>query len=444
MAVPVVAIVGRPNVGKSSLFNRLVGRNKAITLDMPGVTRDRIYGDCSWRGKNISVVDTGGLEVHPEELLKGKVRQQVMLAVEEADAVILVVDLKIGVTNDDLEIAGLLKKTTKSVVVAVNKCDFLGAPEPEFYEFYSLGFNNLIEISSIHGHGIGELLDLVWSNVEFENDASVRAADVLRVAVIGKPNVGKSSLVNCIAKKDQVLVSEIAGTTRDSTDTLIENEEGSFVFVDTAGLRKRGKVGEDLEYFSVRRALKSINNADVCLMLIDAQEGPSEQDSKIVGYAHEQGKALIAVINKWDLVNKTENTTTCYKSKLHAIFSFIPHLTCCFVSAKTGLGIGHLFVEIKQVFEQTSRRLTTGALNVMLAEAIEKAQPPSRKGKPLKIYYITQIGVKPPTFVLFVNNRELLHFSYERYLENQIREVFDLKFPPIRFVVRERTRTGRK
>ncbi|GHV30015.1 GTPase Der [Clostridia bacterium] len=441
MVMPIVAIVGRANVGKSALFNRLVGERKSITMDVPGVTRDRIYGVCEWQNKTVSLVDTGGLDIHSHNVMLGQVKHQVEIAVEQADVIVFVVDLKAGVTAQDLEIAEMLKRVNKPVVVVVNKCDCLGEPAPEFYEFYNLGLDELLEVSATQGYGIGDLLDTVFAHIALQNDQTVQEK-TLKISVVGKPNVGKSSLINRISNEERAIVSEVAGTTRDATDTLIRNTYGRFVFVDTAGIRKKNKVEEDLEYFSVIRAFKAVDNSDVCLMLIDVSEGSSEQDTKIAGYAHEKGKAIIIVVNKWDMLEKETKTMSDYKRRLEATFAFMSYVPFCFISAKTGQRVNTIFEEINRVYDQNSRRIATGTLNVMLSEAVAKVQPPSDKGRRLKVYYITQIGVNPPTFVVFVNNLDLLRSSYKRYLENQIRKVFELNLTPLLLIARERREKG--
>jgi GTP-binding protein len=444
MAMPIVAIVGRANVGKSALFNRLVGERKSITMDIPNVTRDRIYGNCEWQNKTVSLVDTGGLDIHSRDMMLGQIKRQVETAIEQADVIIFVVDLKTGITDQDSKIAEMLKRVNKPVMVAVNKCDCLGAPAPEFYEFYNLGFDKLLEVSATQGYGIGDLLDTVFAHINFVSSQAV-GEKTLKISVVGKPNVGKSSLINRISNEERAIVSEVAGTTRDATDTLIENKHGRFVFVDTAGIRKKNRVEEDLEYFSVIRAFKAVDNSDVCLMLVDASEGPSEQDTKIAGYTHGKGKAIIIVVNKWDMIEKTETQTiNDYKGRLEATFAFMSYVPFCFVSAKTGQRIDTIFKVIKRVYAQNSRRIATGTLNVALAEAVTKVQPPSDKGRRLKVYYITQIGVNPPAFVIFVNHLNLLRPSYKRYLENQIRKVFELNLTPLLLIAREKRENGKQ
>lgn len=438
MLMPLIAIVGRPNVGKSTLFNRLIGQRKAIVEGTPGVTRDRNYGKCEWRGRNILVVDTGGLEPYSNDEILTQMRRQINIAIEQANVIVFVTDLKAGVTSADLEIAEILQKANKPVLVAVNKCDSLGATDPSFYEFYNLGLSNLIEISAAHGHGVGDLLDAAFEKIEFDNENTEEESNTLKVAVVGKPNVGKSSLINAIIKEERLIVSSIAGTTRDSIDTLVQNSHGDFIFIDTAGIRRKSKVEEDVEYYSVVRAFRAIESADVCLIMLDAETGFTEQDSKIAGFAHQNGKAIIIVVNKWDKIEKDTGTLENYKKELKVNFAFMAYAPIVFISAKTGQRIDKLFEEINFVAQQNNTRLTTSALNVMLAEATARAQPPTDKGKRLKVYYTTQIATKPPTFVIFTNSLELFHFSYKRYLENQIRTTFGLTATPIKIILRER------
>lgn len=438
MLMPLIAIVGRPNVGKSTLFNRLIGQRKAIVEGTPGVTRDRNYGKCEWRGRNILVVDTGGLEPYSNDEILTQMRRQINIAIEQANVIVFVTDLKAGVTSADLEIAEILQKANKPVLVAVNKCDSLGTTDPSFYEFYNLGLSNLIEISAAHGHGVGDLLDAAFEKIEFDDKNTEEESNTLKVAVVGKPNVGKSSLINAITKEERLIVSNIAGTTRDSIDTLVQNSHGDFIFIDTAGIRKKSKVEEDVEYYSVVRAFRAIESADVCLIMLDAETGFTEQDSKIAGFAHQNGKAIIIVVNKWDKIEKDTGTLENYKKELKVNFAFMAYAPIVFISAKTGQRIDKLFEEINFVAQQNNTRLTTSALNVMLAEATARVQPPTDKGKRLKVYYITQIATKPPTFVIFTNSLELFHFSYKRYLENQIRTTFGLTATPIKIILRER------
>lgn len=437
MAKPVVAVVGRPNVGKSTLFNKLIGRRMAIVEDTPGITRDRIYAPCEWLGREFMLVDTGGIEPYSEDVILAQMRRQAQLAIDSADVAILVTDLMTGVTATDQEVASMLLKSGKPIVLCVNKCDRIGDPPPEFYEFYNLGLGDPIAVSSVHGHGTGDLLDAVCGKIDFEKEADA-GEDAVGVAVIGKPNVGKSSLINRIAGEERVIVSDIAGTTRDATDTLIENEFGRFNFIDTAGIRKKAKVTEAIEHYSVLRAYMAVDRAEVCVIMVDALEGFTEQDSKIAGYAHEQGKGCVVAVNKWDAVEKDGKTMQEYQKKLETDFSFMSYVPFVFISAKTGQRLDKLFKTIVEVDAENKKRVTTGALNDVLAYATARVQPPSDKGKRLKIYYITQPSTRPPTFVAFVNKKDLFHFSYQRYLENQIRETFGLKGTPVRIIVRER------
>ncbi len=437
MSKPVVAVVGRPNVGKSTLFNKLIGKRLSIVEDTPGVTRDRIYSECEWRGKKFMLVDTGGIEPQSEDVILSQMRRQAQLAVDSAQVIVLVTDMQTGLTSTDEDVARMLRKSGKPVIVCVNKCDKVGAPPAEFYEFYNLGIGELVGVSSVHGHGTGDLLDLIVGDLP-DDDEDDEADDLIKVAVIGKPNVGKSSLVNKISGEDRMIVSNIAGTTRDAVDSVVETKHGKFVFIDTAGLRRKSKVNESIEKYSVLRAYMAVDRADVCIIMIDATEGFTEQDSKVAGYAHEQGKGCVIAVNKWDAVDKNEHTMNEYKKKLEVDFSFMSYAPFVFISAKTGQRIDKLYETVREVYEQNSRRLKTGALNDMLAYATARVQPPSDKGKRLKIYYMTQPSVKPPTFVVFVNRAELFHFSYQRYIENQIRETFGLTGTPIRFIIRER------
>lgn len=437
MAKPLVAIVGRPNVGKSTLFNKLIGSRLSIVEDTPGVTRDRIYGDCEWRNRKFSVVDTGGIEPASNDIILSQMRRQAELAIEKADVIILVTDIRSGVVSTDEEVAQMLQKSGKPIILCVNKCDTIGQLPADFYEFYNLGLGDPIAVSSVHGHGTGDLLDAVFEYLPEEQEEE-EDSDTIKVAVIGKPNVGKSSLINKISGEERSIVSDIAGTTRDAVDSLVENEAGKFLFIDTAGLRRKSRVDDAIERYSVLRAQMAIERADVCVIMIDALEGFTEQDSKVAGLAHEAGKASIIVVNKWDAVEKDGKTMDNYRKDLMKDFSFMPYAPIIFISAKTGQRIGRLFELIKFVDQQNSMRISTGMLNDVLADATARVQPPSDKGKRLKIYYITQPSTRPPTFVCFVNKAELFHFSYQRYLENRIREVFGLEGTPVRFIVRER------
>lgn len=437
LSLPVVAVVGRPNVGKSTLFNKLIGKRLSIVEDTPGVTRDRIYSKCEWRSREFMVVDTGGIESYTDDVILSQMRRQAEIAIERADVIVLVTDIRCGVTASDHDVANMLLKSGKPVVLAVNKCDTIGEPPAELYEFYNLGLGDPFPISSQHGNGTGDLLDEIFRF--FPEDKTEDYDDeYVKVAVIGKPNVGKSSLVNKISGEERAIVSNIAGTTRDATDTVIENEYGKFVFIDTAGIRKKSKVNEKIEHYSVLRAYMAVDRADVCVILIDAESGFTEQDSKIAGYAHEQGKASVIAVNKWDIVDKTGSTMKEYQTKLENDFSFMSYVPFLFISAKTGQRLNKLFEMIKYVKEQNSMRISTGMLNDVLSYATTRVQPPSDKGRRLKIYYMTQASTNPPTFVTFVNRSDLFHFSYQRYLENQIRSTFGLIGTPVRFIVRER------
>lgn len=438
MAKPVVAIVGRPNVGKSTLFNKLIGSRLSIVDDTPGVTRDRIYGDCEWLNHNFLLVDTGGIEPYSTDVILSKMRTQAEIAIETADVIILVTDLKCGVVASDMEVASMLQKSNKPIVLCVNKCDSIGAPDPEFYEFYNLGLGDPIAVSSVHGHGTGDLLDEVIKFFPEQEEEEVEDEEIINVAVIGKPNVGKSSLINRISGTDRAIVSNIAGTTRDTTDTYIENKYGKFNFIDTAGLRRKSRVNDSIEKYSIIRARMAVERANVCVIMIDATEGFTEQDSKVAGIAIEQGKACIIAVNKWDAVEKDGNTMKEFREKLSVDFSFMSYAPFIFISAKTGIRIDKLYEMIVHVHSQNSMRISTGKLNEVLGIATARVQPPTDKGKRLKIYYMTQASTRPPTFVFFVNNSELFHFSYQRYLENQIREIFGLDGTPVRFIVRER------
>ena len=437
MARPVVAIVGRPNVGKSTLFNKLVGARLSIVDDKPGVTRDRIYGDCEWLGHRFLLVDTGGIEPRADDVFLSQMRAQANIAIATADVIVLVTDLRSGVVATDQDVANMLQKSGKPVILCVNKCDSVGAPDPEFYEFYNLGMGDPIAVSAVHGHGTGDLLDAVIAYFPPESEEE-EEDDTIKVAVIGKPNVGKSSLINRISGQERAIVSDIAGTTRDATDTRIENQYGKFTFIDTAGIRRKSKVTDAIEKYSIIRARTAVERANVCVIMIDATEGFTEQDSKVAGIALDQGKGCIVVVNKWDAVEKDGNTMREYKEKLAVDFAFMKFAPFVFISAKTGQRVDRLFEQIAYVYAQSTMRISTGKLNEILGAATARVQPPTDKGKRLKIYYMTQASVCPPTFVFFVNNAQLFHFSYQRYLENQIREVFGLEGTPVRFIIRER------
>ena len=437
MAKPVIAIVGRPNVGKSTLFNKLTGKRISIVDDTPGVTRDRIFGEVEWGGKKATIIDTGGIEPDSGDVILSQMRRQAELAINSADVIVFVTDLKSGVVATDMDVASMLQKSGRPIILCVNKCDKIGEPEPEFYEFYNLGLGDPIQVSSLHGHGTGDLLEQAFSFLQdFEEDES--DGEIINVAVIGKPNVGKSSLINKISGEERCIVSNIAGTTRDSIDTLVENEYGRFNFIDTAGLRRKSKVDDKIEQYSVIRARMAVERCDVCVIMINAEDGFTEQDSKVAGLACDAGKACIIAVNKWDAVEKNDRTMNEYKNKLDSDFSFMSYAPMIFISAKTGQRLVRLFELIVRVASSHAMRIRTGRLNELLSQATLRVQPPSDKGKRLKIYYMTQASTKPPTFVFFVNDRELFHFSYQRYLENRIRETFGLEGTPVRFVIRER------
>ncbi|MBE6814352.1 MAG: ribosome biogenesis GTPase Der [Ruminococcaceae bacterium] len=439
MAQPVVAIVGRPNVGKSTLFNKLTGKRLAIVDDTPGVTRDRIFGECEWLGHKMMLVDTGGIEPYSDDIILSQMRRQAQLAIDSANVIIFVTNVRDGVVATDSEVASMLQKSGKPIVLCVNKCDKIGEPPADIYEFYNLGIGDPFPVSSVHGHGTGDLLDEVIKHFpeEYLRDGEDED-DYIKVAVIGKPNVGKSSLVNKIIGEDRMIVSNIAGTTRDATDSFVENEYGKFMFIDTAGLRRKSKVEDAVERYSVLRTDMAVERANVCVIMIDALEGFTEQDSKVAGRALEQGKGCIIAVNKWDAYEKDGKTMDSYRKKLMNDFSFMSFAPIIFISAKTGQRLDRLYELIKFVDTQNAMRIKTGQLNEILAAATLRVQPPTDKGKRLKIYYMTQASTRPPTFVCFVNNEELFHYSYQRYLENQIREVYGLEGTPVRFVIRER------
>ncbi len=432
-----VAIVGRPNVGKSTLFNKIIGRRMSIVDDTPGVTRDRIYGKGEWINREFMLVDTGGIEPESKDVILSQMREQAQLAIDSADVIIFVADIKTGVTASDQSVAQMLQKSGKPVVLCVNKCDALGQTPPEIYEFYNLGLGDPIAVSSVHGHGTGDLLDAVFEHMPEDNDERIDE-NIVKVAIIGKPNAGKSSLVNKIAGENRVIVSDKAGTTRDAVDTEVMRGENKYLLIDTAGIRRKSKVNDNVEKYSVLRAYMAVDRADVCVIMIDASEGFTEQDSKIAGYAHEQGKASVIAVNKWDAVEKDGKTMQDFTKKLEVDFSFMSYAPFVFISAKTGQRIDKLFQLIDYTVEQNARRISTGRLNELLSYATARVQPPSDKGKRLKLYYMTQPSVKPPTFVCFCNNKDLFHFSYQRYIENQIRDAFGLDGTPIRLIARER------
>ena len=435
----VVAIVGRPNVGKSTLFNKLTGERTAIVDDTPGVTRDRIYGECEWCGKKFMLVDTGGIEPYSDDIILSQMRRQAELAIDSAEVIILVTDLRSGVVATDMDVAAMLQKSGKPIVLCVNKCDTIGDLPADFYEFYNLGLGDPIAVSSVHGLGTGDLLDEVCKHLPDEEESG-EDDEYIRVAVIGKPNVGKSSLVNAVLGEERMIVSSIAGTTRDATDSYVENEFGKFVFIDTAGLRRKSKVYDQIEKYSVIRARMAVERANVCVIMIDGTEGFTEQDSKVAGIAHEMGKGCIIAVNKWDIVEKDGKTMDSYRKKLMNDFSFMSYAPIIFISAKEKIRLDRLYELIKFVDTQNAMRITTGKLNEVLADAAARVQPPTDKGKRLKIYYVTQASTRPPTFVYFVNNAELFHYSYQRYLDNQIRAVFGLEGTPTRILIRERNK----
>ncbi len=437
MSRPVVAIVGRPNVGKSTLFNKLIGKRLSIVDDTPGVTRDRIYGDCEWLGHNMLLVDTGGIEPYSDDIILSQMRRQAQLAIDSADVIVLVTDVRDGVVATDHEVATMLQKSGKPIVLCVNKVDSIGELPPDFYEFYNLGLGDPIAVSAAHGTGTGDLLDAVLGYLP-KDAGTDEDDDTIKVAIIGKPNVGKSSLVNAICGENRTIVSDIAGTTRDATDILVTNSHGSFVFIDTAGIRRKSKIDDAIEKYSVIRARMAVERANVCVIMIDATEGFTEQDSKVAGIAHELGKACIIAVNKWDAVEKDGETMQKERKKLMNDFSFMSYAPIIFISAKTGQRLDKLFELIKFVDDQNAMRISTGKLNEVLAAATARVQPPTDKGRRLKIYYMTQASTRPPTFVCFVNKKDLFHYSYQRYIDNQIREVFGLEGTPTRFVIRER------
>ena len=438
MAKPLVAIIGRPNVGKSMLFNKLTGQRTSIVEDTPGVTRDRIYGDCEWCGRTFSLVDTGGIEPGTDSDMLKFMRRQAEIGIELADAIIMVTDVRSGVTAADEDVATMLRKSGKPVALAVNKCDSVGPTNPDVYEFYSLGIGDLFETSAVHGHGTGDLLDWVLDNIP-QDSGEEEDDDIIKVAIVGKPNVGKSSLLNRILGEERVIVSNVAGTTRDAIDSYFENDTGKYCFIDTAGMRRKSKVDDAIEKYSNMRSINAIDRADVCLILVDANEGVTEQDTKIAGLVHEAGKAAIIVVNKWDAVeDKETNTMKNMENDVRQGLSYMLYAPVVFLSALTGQRVDKLFQVIQDVYAQNTKRITTGALNSVLADATARVQPPTDKGRRLKIYYMTQASTKPPHFVIFCNDARLFHFSYQRYLENQIREVFGLMGTPVRITIRQK------
>ncbi len=438
MEKPVIAIVGRPNVGKSLLFNRITEKRNAIVEDTPGVTRDRIYGDAEWRGKPFVVVDTGGIEPKTDDEILKFMRQQALIAIDHAQVVILVTDIRTGVTAADHEVASMLKRAKKPLVLAVNKLDAPGNPPAEFYEFYNLGLGDPVGISALHGNGTGDLLDVCFEYLPKNAWDDIQEDEGIRVAVIGKPNAGKSSLINRVTGEERVIVSNVPGTTRDSIDSRIVRGEDHFTFIDTAGIRRKSKVDEAVERFSVMRAQMAIERADVCILMIDAETGITDQDTKIAGLAHDAGKAAIIAVNKWDLIEKETGTQKAFEEKIRTELAYMPYAPMIFLSAKTGQRVENLFDLIRAVHASATTRITTGSLNAILAEATARVQPPTDKGRRLKIYYITQVGVQPPTFVCFCNDAKLFHYSYLRYLENQIRQSYALEGTPVKMVVRQR------
>ncbi len=438
MAKPLVAIIGRPNVGKSMLFNKLTGQRTSIVEDTPGVTRDRIYGDCEWCGRTFSLVDTGGIEPGTDSDMLKFMRRQAEIGIELADAIIMVTDVRSGVTAADEDVATMLRKSGKPVALAVNKCDSVGPTNPDVYEFYGLGIGDLFETSAVHGHGTGDLLDWVLANIP-EDSGEEEDSDLIKVAIVGKPNVGKSSLLNRILGEERVIVSNVAGTTRDAIDSYFENDTGKYCFIDTAGMRRKSKVDDAIEKYSNMRSINAIDRADVCLILVDANEGVTEQDTKIAGLVHEAGKAAVIVVNKWDAVeDKETNTMRDMETQVRQGLSYMLYAPVVFLSALTGQRVDKLFQVIQDVYAQNTKRITTGALNSVLADATARVQPPTDKGRRLKIYYMTQASTKPPHFVIFCNDARLFHFSYQRYLENQIREVFGLQGTPVRITIRQK------
>ena len=437
MAKPLVAIVGRPNVGKSMLFNKLVGRRLSIVEDTPGVTRDRLYAECEWRGRTFDIVDTGGIEPGTTTEILSFMRKQAEIAIQNATVIVFLCDIKTGLTASDQDVANMLLRSRKPVILAVNKMDQVGMTNPDIYEFYNLGLGDPIAVSAVHGHGTGDLLDACFDYFPPEEEEE-EESDIMKVAVIGKPNVGKSSLINRILGEERVIVSNMAGTTRDAVDSYFENEIGKFLFIDTAGMRKKSKVNDQIEKFSVLRAAMAIERSDVCLIMIDANEGVTEQDTKVAGLAHDAGKACIIVVNKWDLIEKDGKTMDRMREDIRRDLSYMPYAPILFISALTGQRVGRLFELINYVNDQAAMRITTGTLNSVLADAQTRVQPPTDKGRRLKIYYMTQVGVKPPHFVIFCNDKKLFHFSYQRYLENQLRSVFGLEGTPIVLTIRQK------
>ncbi len=437
MSKPIVAIIGKPNVGKSTFFNYVVGKRISIVEDTPGVTRDRVYADANWRGRNFTLVDTGGIEPESDDIILSQMRRQADMAIEIADVILFVTDIKQGVTATDQDIALMLKKSKKPIILVCNKSDTFGKTPDELYEFYNLGVGEPFAVSSVNAKGIGDVLDAIYDNLPPQTEDEDES-DVIKVAIIGKPNVGKSSLVNKILGENRVIVSDIAGTTRDAIDSEFQNEYGKYIFIDTAGIRRKSKVNDNLEKYSVMRSLLAVERADVCMLMLDAKEGVTAQDAKIAGEAHEAGKGVIIVVNKWDEVEKDNQTMENYKKDVYNKLSYLSYAPIMFISAKTGQRVNKLYEMINMVASQNALRVSTSVLNDVLSEAVTIVQPPTDKGKRLKIFYMTQATTKPPTFVVFVNDKELFHFSYERYLVNQIRKEFGLTGTPIRMIVREK------
>ncbi len=438
MSKPILAIVGRPNVGKSTLFNKLIGERRAIVEDTPGVTRDRIYGETEWRGRKLVVIDTGGIEPKSDDVILSQMKLQAQIAIDTADVILFMCDVRTGVTANDHDIAIMLKKSGKPVIPCINKCDSVGGAPMEFYEFYELGFDQEpIALSSLHGSGSGDILDAALDALGDWQDEE-EAPDGIRVAVIGKPNAGKSSIINKMLGENRLIVSDIAGTTRDAIDTVVENESGRYTFIDTAGIRRQSKIDDRVEHFSVLRAHMAVERADVCLIMIDATVGITEQDEKIAGIAHEAGKASVIVVNKWDLVEKDNTTVNEFNNKIRTALAYMTYAPILYVSAKTGQRVQNLYEKINQVFRQSTQRVTTGMLNDVLNDAVTRVQPPSDKGRRLKIYYMTQTAVAPPTFVIFCNNAELFHFSYQRFIENCLRDTFGFEGTPVKLVIRQK------
>ncbi len=437
MAKPIVAVVGRPNVGKSTFFNYLVGKRVSIIEDTPGVTRDRIYAESEWRGRSFMLIDTGGMEPQSEDFIKQQMVRQAQIAIDTADVIIFMVDQRTGLTTADEEVSVLLRRSVKPIVLAVNKADSIGPVSPDAYEFYNLGMGEIYPVSSIHGLGTGDLLDAVFAHFPVEEEKK-EEDDCISVAIIGKPNVGKSSLVNRLLGEERVIVSDIPGTTRDAIDTYLSHNGKSYMFIDTAGIRRKSKIDESIEHYSTLRSWAAVERADVCVIMIDANDGVTEQDTKIAGYAHEQGKASIVVVNKWDTMEKSTGTLEKFRKEVLVKLEFMSYVPVLFISAKTGQRIDRLYELIDYVNEQASFRIQTGVLNDVLNEAVAMVQPPSDKGRRLRVYYMTQTGVKPPSFVLFVNDAELMHYSYERYIKNTLRTNFGFEGTPIRFTIREK------